>query len=80
MKRCAPGASPLGTWESTDPGLGKLKSFLPPKLLTEKSEYRNHDHELRAGSMEHSTTCVQIISAVCFTIGLGICTGGVKEE
>jgi len=27
MKRGAPGASPLGTWESTDPGLGKLKSF-----------------------------------------------------
>jgi hypothetical protein len=29
----APGASPLGTWESTDLGLGKLKSFIPHRLL-----------------------------------------------
>ena len=35
MKMGAPGASPLGTWESTDPGLGKLKSFIPHRLLPE---------------------------------------------
>jgi hypothetical protein len=28
-----PGASPLGTWESTDLGLGKLKSFISHRLL-----------------------------------------------
>jgi hypothetical protein len=28
-----PGASPLGTWESTNPGLEKLKSFIPHRLF-----------------------------------------------
>ena len=31
----APGASPLGTWDSTDLGLEKLKSLIPQRLLPE---------------------------------------------
>ena len=42
MKMGAPGASPLGAWESTNHGLGKLKSFIPCRLLPESRQPRSH--------------------------------------